>query len=249
METGKRPRLLPVLPSKPIIPERQSVDNVEEKVEEVQKPPSVIKQTENHLQNLIELNELLPSSTSMILEIEKQIQLLTKNYEVDDILSEKANEMLALFKQFKLLFQKKIDLSVQSHNPSEMDSPLVVYKKFCLECILFCFNVIQSNPDFKLFSIFLVLMNSLQQEDLYNSIALFLRTFVQDHFSENSFPLFPSMLASIFSIILSILSKFNLPQSLLVMLDDVAWMYIRHQIPSNDLLYNEILQFRVVFIQ
>lgn len=248
METGKRPRRLPVLPSKPIFPESQTINNVKDKAEEIQKPPSIIKQTENHLQDLIDLNELLPSSTPIILEIENHIQLLSKNYVVDDILSETANELLALFKQFKLLFQKKIQVSEQLQISSDMDSPHVVYKKLCLECILYCFNMIHSNPGFKLFSFFLILMNSLQQEDLYNSIALFLRNFVQDHFSNNSFSLFPSLLASIFSIILSILSKFNLPQSLLVMLDDVAWIYIRHQIPSNDLLYNEIIQFRVVFI-
>lgn len=77
-------------------------------------------------------------------------------------------------------------------------------------------------------------------------MGLFLRSFVQEHFADTDSSLYPSLLATLFSTFNSILADSILPHTLLHILDDAAWFFLRHQTPSNDLLYNEIFQFRVV---
>ena len=195
------------------------------------------KQMQTNLQLLLEEDQSVLSSISSLL------QSLSDHIHLPG--NETPPQFLILFKQIQQLLQKKIQLE---KIPNDQNDSFYQYLKICLDCSNYSLSLIQANPTHKLYlSVsYILILSRLQQEDLFISISLFLRFFISSFYQDPSSSLFPSSLASIFFHFSQIQNNSKLPQSILLILDDCCWFFLRHQIPSYEVLYNEILQFRIV---
>ena len=85
----------------------------------------------------------------------------------------------------------------------------------------------------------------LQQEDAYQSIAIFLRSLLHQYLQSEK-P-YPSRLTGVLSQLNTLLHTFPLPQSMLICIDDGIWETLRHLPPSPSYLYKELLDYRIVW--
>lgn len=89
-------------------------------------------------------------------------------------------------------------------------------------------------------------MHRLFLEELFIAIASFLRCSIQQELESFGEIHHVSEIATAMQQFNLLLQQSSLPQSLLFYLDDTAWFFLRHQAPSNSILYNETFQLRNV---
>lgn len=98
---------------------------------------------------------------------------------------------------------------------------------FCSSCQLFHQNVHFLPPHSTL------LCHSIQQEDLYLVIASAIRSILQQFSSSSSRPEIPSRLTSTISQLIHLHLSLPLPPSMLLMLDDGVWAFLRSFPPPS----------------